>query len=560
MVESNFEFLVGTPYYKRLKTAEDLVPIDSSLTGSLLRKVLEAFLYQVYNDKEIEFPEKENYKNKARPYSGASLLHQDPFKKVCPDRIIKKLWNCYNLGNDASHPGEFIEEIEITKEEACFMLEWTHDYWVWYLRDTGTPNLKGLKFDKNKIPTKTKAQLTEEEYSKLLLNKDEVTHQLNNDIEEVKKKNDELALENAALKKSNENLESLIKKSEVVYESAGLTEQIGLVWGRVYINFKYRNKDYFAVKYFKDEAGATEKHQILEGRFETSWLYTYFNRQHPKLAVPLVEQGEYDHLDLLNKDTVYYKYKHKYGTPSILIKQLKVDIGNEMDIKTEYLASLLGTDVLNKKFNYSGSYYKSNGVNYRDQLIIKGNDAGFDVAADLLVVMINPGGSKALGSIDYDERAFLDEVKNDFVECEPDVTQYQISRLMLHQNWRKAIVINLFDICDANSKDVIARYVDGSKIKLENLQESIFKDERRRELDKIFEQLSDKAPILIGWGTNKDLLRIKESVYDKVLVPTARKILGDKKEDYQYYHPWPREEHNETKRLNWVSKIIKQLK
>jgi hypothetical protein len=560
-MDSNFEFLKGTPYYKRLNTAEEFVPVDSSSTGTLLRKVLEAFLYEVYKLKEIEYPKEIDYKKKPRPYSGKSLMNGNGFKKACPDYVREILWKCYNLGNDASHSGEYIEEIEISIDDASLMLEWTQQYWVWFLREMGHPAIDNIVFDKSLIPTKSKAQLSKEEYSKLLISKEEVTLQLNNEIEQVKKDNDELLSENASLKQSNENLEALLAKSEIKYESAGLTEFIDLVWGRVYTNFKYRNKNYFAVKYFKKENGATPKSHIAEGRFETSWLYTYFKRQHPKLAIPLVEEKEYDNYELLDKDSVYYRHKKTFGTPSILIKELKVDIENKMRLRTEYLASLLGQDELNKKFDYFGAYYKVNGINYRDQLIITAKEVDVDAPADLLVVMINPGASKGIDTTDYDENSFLDENKNEFIECIPDDTQYQISRLMLNQKWNKAIVINLFDICNVNSNDVVSRYTykinDEIKILVDHLQESIFMDERRGELDDILGQLTIEAPILLGWGTRNELLKVKRSIYNNVLEKTARKIIGDKKEGFQYYHPWPRDD--EDKRLNWVSEISEQI-
>jgi hypothetical protein len=165
-----------------------------------------------------------------------------------------------------------------------------------------------------------------------------------------------------------------------------------------------------------------------------------------------------------------------------------------------------------------------------------------------------PGGSRPL--------SFEDSCWGDFpalnhgVECKPDDTQYQIVKLMKMKGWKKAVVLNLFDKCNVNSGEVIEHYTT-SKNKKEHLKESVFHEDRREELDSIFNLSDDKAPIVIGWGVNNDLLKIKKAIFNKVLVPTKRNIVGWKKEDCQFYHPWPRE--REDIRNGWQNVVFKQF-
>lgn len=65
-------------------------------------------------------------------------------------------------------------------------------------------------------------------------------------------------------------------------------------------------------------------------------------------------------------------------------------------------------------------------------------------------------------------------------------------------------------------------------------------------------------PIAIAWGANKNLLEIKTAIYKNVILPTKRTIVGWKTQNYQYYHPWPRER-NEI-RKEWPNNIFKELK
>jgi hypothetical protein len=85
--------------------------------------------------------------------------------------------------------------------------------------------------------------------------------------------------------------------------------------------------------------------------------------------------------------------------------------------------------------------------------------------ADLLVIMMNPGASKPLGTL------WDGDAPSGLVAAQPDRTQYQIMRLLraaqaLGLGWRHARVFNLSDLRTPESAEMIAklRFVWGSAI------------------------------------------------------------------------------------------------
>ena len=331
-------------------------------------------------------------------------------------------------------------------------------------------------------------------------------------------------------------------------KSAGLTEQHGKIWGKVFVNFSYQGVDFFGIKHFTDKGGAVEEVALCLGRYEGSDIYKEFPTKHENLSATKIVDGEYDHLSLVEAPHL----KLKYGTPSILTSKLIQEVEG---LKDEFIAKINrhgSINDLNQEFKFTGSYYELSGARYRSVLVINKNESTQE-QFDAVAVMMNPGGSYPESGIYKKILSFTDEKAPITNPCSPDDTQYQLARLMKLQNWSRVLVLNLFDICDPNSKNVVERY----SVK-ENLIESIFHEDRREELQYLLSNLAENAPIVIGWGVSEELSPIKKKIL-KFLHTLEHPIVGIQKEENQYYHPWPRDCQSDL-RYNWAEIVSEQIK
>jgi hypothetical protein len=163
----------------------------------------------------------------------------------------------------------------------------------------------------------------------------------------------------------------------------------------------------------------------------------------------------------------------------------------------------------NKEYGFSGLFYKSkDGTICRRILDIKKTLCEKNTP-DLMVIMMNPGGSHPINVDTYEN--IKDEDLNVFVPTCPDLTQSKVIEFMNSKKFNKtyyyARVINLTDICENDSKSfVFINRKDGnlpcySKDKIES--NSIFISNPN--IEKNFEKKTD---LLIAWGVKPVFLKI----------------------------------------------------
>lgn len=205
------------------------------------------------------------------------------------------------------------------------------------------------------------------------------------------------------------------------------------------------------------------------------------------------------------------------------------------------------------KYEFKGYCYRIGNTKdeYRSLLTIK--EEG-EIKADLLVVMMNPGGFKIVDSQGSDskrtpQRKSFFECPREFykeenaLEIIPDRTQYRIVHFMERKSLKYALVINLSDIKVVKSKDFYKRI--GSE---ENLH-SIFSNKRDEELKIILGMLRADAKVILAWGVNKKLLPLIKLAHPKILT-LKKETFGIRKTGLYYYHPLARNR-------NWSSEITK---
>ena len=195
---------------------------------------------------------------------------------------------------------------------------------------------------------------------------------------------------------------------------------------------------------------------------------------------------------------------------------------------------------MREKFNVTGLYYEIDGFKFRKFLnIIKKRSTC--MIPDLMVVMMNPGGSRPLNGID----SFAEET-----EAIADRTQDQIMKIMINCDFKYARVLNLSDLRESKSNLFYSKIVQLQDL---GIHHSIFSDSRREEFDEIF---IHGVPVIFGWGVNGQLFELADLAIKRI---GNCKSFGLKKENVEsaYYHPLPQ---IYNKQLEWVAMITKSIK
>ena len=201
-----------------------------------------------------------------------------------------------------------------------------------------------------------------------------------------------------------------------------------------------------------------------------------------------------------------------------------------------------------KDFEVLGKYYIKNEVVCRKVLYIKRKNKIKTInTPDLLVIMMNPGGSHP----DY-LNSYLEVRKKDcldFVRAEPDKTQKQIMEVM-KDKYHFACVLNLIDKCETKS----------SKLRSADKQFSNF-SEKSLGLKFIKEHAPSAKSVIIAWGCKSIFKPLIKNINSTIKGLKIEKIYAYPKtsdtENLYYYHPLPP---NEDKRKEWIIEIQKQIK
>ena len=166
--------------------------------------------------------------------------------------------------------------------------------------------------------------------------------------------------------------------------------------------------------------------------------------------------------------------------------------------------------------------------------------------ADLLVIMMNPGASKPLGTL------WDGDAPSGLVAAQPDRTQYQIMRLLraaqaLGLGWRHARVFNLSDLRTPKSAEMIA------KLGLYGGQDShsLFSDARRAECQRWFGVSA--TPVLCAWGLHPALSDLAARALKAV---AEHPLIGLSEDGLRYRHPLPQ---TQNLQHQWLRAMADQI-
>lgn len=215
---------------------------------------------------------------------------------------------------------------------------------------------------------------------------------------------------------------------------------------------------------------------------------------------------------------------------------------------------------LEKEYSVFGWFYDiKNKGRYRSVLEIHRNSQSKKIEPylinaypiDLVVIMMNPGGSKPVNKNDVVKIDRIKELNKLYqikklVPTDPDLTQYQLMRVMDSVTSINSMrVLNLSDIREANSIDLPKQLIDSDN-------HSLFLGTRKDELETLF---TKKVPILLAYGSISKLKPCAKKAHEFI---GNRTIIGvtEPGREFYYWHPLRRFKKN----TEWVEKIINEIK
>jgi hypothetical protein len=178
---------------------------------------------------------------------------------------------------------------------------------------------------------------------------------------------------------------------------------------------------------------------------------------------------------------------------------------------------------------------------------------------DSVFVMMNPGSSEPR-EVGFREPVFeLSKAEkliigNSLVKAKPDVTQYQVMRVMVEMGWNHVRVVNLSDIREPKSLKFVKK-VKKFEERYNDIH-TIFSPLRRGEVMRAFLMKSGDSPVVLGWGMSKDLKPLAEKAMIFLKDFNITGIRSDPN-DLQYSHPSP---NIQTAKIKWLDNILLKLK
>lgn len=175
---------------------------------------------------------------------------------------------------------------------------------------------------------------------------------------------------------------------------------------------------------------------------------------------------------------------------------------------------------------------------------------------DAVVIMMNPGSSRPLEP--GDTECLLDRPPaiaggKPLVLTRPDNTQYQIMRIMVHQGWTHARVLNLSDLREPKSPLFAERIGELSRIPGGD-RHSLFSTSRAEERE-VMLQRKPGAPVILGWGQIPALIPLAESC---LLALRGMPVVSVRSEVHPALtaHPSPM---LQTKKDEWIRAVSEAL-
>lgn len=352
-MKSNFEFLADEwkALFDRAKSAEEYAYPDIRASYVFSRMALELAIKLIYeNDYDLD---------KRGSSTLDELIKNNDFKERIGDFLKSEILEIKNEGNNAVHNSK------LKYNDPKIILKKLFEFSKWFHRNYSEfSNTEIHSFDEQILKKYKDVKRLSIEELKELEEKLKADNQF--EIEKYKRENQELTNRNQELEEKLKKIEfeytrletefaklktkisenkketetkivdgrekNVLKEANFSFnlKDIGLTEQIGKIWGRVFANLDYRNENYYAIKYFAPNSDGKVEEKILidKGKYQDSPLFMLFDKQFENLSYDQVKNGSYNQCEL-----VKYYDKERFGTPSILIEKLLLDLKKQFAFK-----------------------------------------------------------------------------------------------------------------------------------------------------------------------------------------------------------------------------------
>ncbi len=227
-----------------------------------------------------------------------------------------------------------------------------------------------------------------------------------------------------------------------------------------------------------------------------------------------------------------------------------------IEIEFEYAESL------KNDFEVKGEFYRLDRgekealvCRRRVEICLK-NSAGKSTQPDAVAVLMNPGSIRFAAPT---EEVSLPQITNaarlpmrdtHLKSLKPDNTQYQLMRLMRQMGWERLRLINLSDLCDANSDSFARLYRElNDDSQADAIPHSLLHLSRANELKRLL-----KADhLILAWGSNP----VQQADAEAFLKLTKRRKPIGLALDY----PWYRfaSPYRKDQKLSWLKEITTLL-
>ncbi|MAD46553.1 MAG: hypothetical protein CMI02_13895 [Oceanospirillaceae bacterium] len=207
-------------------------------------------------------------------------------------------------------------------------------------------------------------------------------------------------------------------------------------------------------------------------------------------------------------------------------------------------------ETLKQDYLVSGEFYRlqagQQGFLCRRRAEICHRDSGLQSRPDAVAVLMNPGSARPLSPLVEDRLPWLASAAGLRIDnrrlqaLHPDNTQYQLMRLMRLMNWRHLRLINLSDLCDANSQSFAQLFTQLGALDSSH-PDSLLHPARQPEMKRLL-----KADVrLAAWGSNAVL---KEHAQQFLKSNRQLKGLALEAPWYRFASPYRKDQ-----KLSWLS-------
>lgn len=171
---------------------------------------------------------------------------------------------------------------------------------------------------------------------------------------------------------------------------------------------------------------------------------------------------------------------------------------------------------------------------------------------DAVFIMMNPGSSRPLVEVSnriHSRR--LHELAISLVPTKPDITQYQVMRMMHYCEWRHVRVLNLSDLRCAKSGVFFQQFQGLEEEQLFDAH-SVFSDRRS---DELALKLTSGVPVIRAWGVSPHLDPLIDRCISSLTEPDVVRGLLKEGTTNKFLHPLPS---LQSQQMDWVNRMVEQ--